>query len=257
MEYFIEIVFEGINLDDPETDDALSRAEIAGLTRLDDRFISVGAGIIAEDAQSAAAVLIANLHEALPAAQPYRVARDLVNTSEIADRIGVSRQTVRNWCTGERLDGSFPPALDVVGDQKIWEWGTVNAWLRFNMGLDDGLFYPSPWELGEMDAYIKVVRTGQASQSTRTASLVAYGNEMQSLYSDVPIRSAHYFPFPLPDEFLASLLRVQEPPSVPWRTSARMEEIDYWQNLFHADQKQRDATPQAIPNDQADRVVAA
>jgi hypothetical protein len=48
--------------------------------------------------------------------------------------------------------------MDVVGDQKVWEWGAVNAWLRFNLGLDDGLFYPSPWELGEIDTYIKAVR---------------------------------------------------------------------------------------------------
>jgi hypothetical protein len=180
VEYFVEIIFEGLNPESEDVDAALSRANVDGVERFDEILVTVGASLSAADAVSAARLLIKRMGDELPAATPYRVARELVNTSEIADRIGVSRQAVRNWSSGERRDGSFPPPMDVVGDQKVWEWGTVNAWLRFNLGLDDGLFYPSPWELGEIDAYIRAVRlertTGVEWGSHWEAGAVTWSN---------------------------------------------------------------------------------
>jgi hypothetical protein len=59
---------------------------------------------------------------------------DLVNTTEIADRIGRTRQTVRQYVDGLRGPGGFPAPLGVPGGVRVWDWGSVNEWLR---GFDE------------------------------------------------------------------------------------------------------------------------
>lgn len=158
-EYFVEIIFENVDLEAKNIDEALREADVAGAENFEGYSVLLGASLEAPNALATAKDFIAKVRLALPEAKPLRVARNLVNIPEIAERVGVSRQAVRNWSSGERRDGSFPMPIDIVGEQKIWEWGAVNAWLRFNLGLDDGLYYPTPLELGEIDAYIKGLRT--------------------------------------------------------------------------------------------------
>jgi predicted DNA-binding transcriptional regulator AlpA len=50
---------------------------------------------------------------------------DLVSGAEIARRIGVSRERVRQLAEREE----FPPALGRVGSAKIWRWSDVERWL--------------------------------------------------------------------------------------------------------------------------------
>ncbi len=55
---------------------------------------------------------------------------DLVDLSEIACRIGRSRETVRLWSLGRRGSGHFPMPCGVLpGSLKVWEWDAVNTWL--------------------------------------------------------------------------------------------------------------------------------
>lgn len=56
-----------------------------------------------------------------------RVDPDLVNTSEIARRLDVSRETVRLWSLGRRRAG-FPSPYSDVGDSQIWRWAHVWEW---------------------------------------------------------------------------------------------------------------------------------
>jgi hypothetical protein len=53
-----------------------------------------------------------------------------VTAADIAGRVGVSREAVRLWATGQRGPGRFPkPALITTGGEKVWDWPQVARWL--------------------------------------------------------------------------------------------------------------------------------
>jgi hypothetical protein len=55
---------------------------------------------------------------------------DLVDLSEIAARVGRSREAVRLWSSGKRGAGGFPLPVGVLpGSVKVWDWSSVNSWL--------------------------------------------------------------------------------------------------------------------------------
>jgi predicted DNA-binding transcriptional regulator AlpA len=55
---------------------------------------------------------------------------DLVDLSEIAARVGRSREAIRLWSTGKRGAGGFPLPVGVLpGSVKVWDWSSVNTWL--------------------------------------------------------------------------------------------------------------------------------
>src|SRR6266849_3929661 len=53
------------------------------------------------------------------------VTDELVTPSEIAARIGRSRESIRLLIEGERGPGKFPPPADVLGRQRFWRWRDV------------------------------------------------------------------------------------------------------------------------------------
>lgn len=60
---------------------------------------------------------------------------NLVTQAEIAKRIDRSRQLVRQYITGERGPGMFPPPACNISDDKdslLWYWCEVAAWLHEN-----------------------------------------------------------------------------------------------------------------------------
>lgn len=63
-----------------------------------------------------------------------RIDRDPVDASEIARRIGRSRESVRQIVNGERRKGEeFPVPFGAPNGKKIWEWAVINEWLRVNV----------------------------------------------------------------------------------------------------------------------------
>jgi len=55
---------------------------------------------------------------------------DLVTASEIARRIGRSRESVRQLATGMRGPGGFPPpAHSLRGQSPLWRWTEVADWI--------------------------------------------------------------------------------------------------------------------------------
>ncbi|MFB7914629.1 hypothetical protein [Streptomyces sp. NPDC056061] len=63
-----------------------------------------------------------------------RIDRDLVDAAEIARRMDRSRESVRQLIQGERRKGEpFPTPVGSPNGKKIWEWSTVNEWLRSNV----------------------------------------------------------------------------------------------------------------------------
>lgn len=49
---------------------------------------------------------------------------ELVSGAEIGRRLGVSRETVRQW----RARPGFPEPLGEVGRSVVWDWGAVSGW---------------------------------------------------------------------------------------------------------------------------------
>ncbi len=58
---------------------------------------------------------------------------DLITQSEIARRIGRSRQLVNQYITGDRGPGLFPPpACNITEKVPLWYWCEVAYWLESN-----------------------------------------------------------------------------------------------------------------------------
>ena len=58
---------------------------------------------------------------------------NLVTQSDIARRIGRSRQLVHQYRTGERGPGGFPgPACEITEESPLWYWCEVACWLWQN-----------------------------------------------------------------------------------------------------------------------------
>lgn len=110
----------------------------AGITQLD-------VEIEAEAADRAVARVVADLRGIGVTAR--RVDLDLVNTTDIAERLGKSRETVRLWATGERRQG-FPVPHAIVGDSQVWAWADVHAWAAAN-GVEVDEVLPIPVDVAE------------------------------------------------------------------------------------------------------------
>lgn len=54
------------------------------------------------------------------------VAADPVGLSDIADRLGVARQTAKQW----HLRKELPPAKWMVSGRPAWDWPTIEKWAK-------------------------------------------------------------------------------------------------------------------------------
>ena len=91
-----------------------------------------------------------------------RLVPDLLTRSEIAARLGVTRQAVQNWTSGKRQSG-FPLAVNPVGGG-VWSWYDVWAWaLSCERAADNGVRYPSQPEADIINAWIEASHERLAS----------------------------------------------------------------------------------------------
>lgn len=131
MEYTFTLKF---HLPDETTniDDAIERLGAAGC---DDALIGIGLpGRIAleftRDADSAIAALssaLADVKRALPSSQLIEVSPDLVGLTDVADKVGVSRQNMRKLMLNHA--STFPVPV-YEGTTSLWHLLDVLAWLR-------------------------------------------------------------------------------------------------------------------------------
>ena len=85
-----------------------------------------------------------------------RVEPLLVNTSDIAQLVGVTRQAVTKWVANP--DSTFPKEEACIGRgerrQKIWNLYEVNTWLAEVAKIDLQLELPAPELVREIDAFL-------------------------------------------------------------------------------------------------------
>ena len=72
--------------------------------------------------------------ESVPGLRVVRVEPDdLVTMSEIAERLGRSRESVRLLISGARGSGAFPaPASHLKARSRLWRWSEVAAWAKLH-----------------------------------------------------------------------------------------------------------------------------
>ena len=78
---------------------------------------------------------------AVESVKPLTVQRvepdDLVTLSEIASRLGRTRESVRLLAAGERRRGEFPPpASHLRSRNRLWRWSDVAVWAGVKNGHD-------------------------------------------------------------------------------------------------------------------------
>lgn len=94
-----------------------------------------------------------------------RAVPDLLSKSDIADRLGVTRQAVQNWVSGAR-QGNFPRAVNPVSGG-VWLWHDVNAWAVANeRAVDHGIAYPTIGQLDTINAWIESCKTPSWRRAT-------------------------------------------------------------------------------------------
>jgi predicted DNA-binding transcriptional regulator AlpA len=202
-QYDFRFVVEGASVDNVEVVELLEveldamLARGGGVDLIDIAYEGLGAVDAALNAVQA-------VHRLVPTMKMIRLDRDLVGVPEIAERAGVSRQNVHQWSTGARRNGEpFPKPEGVAGRSHVWLWTEVNEWLK-SPGYDDGLTWPTRYEMSEIDC---ALHSGLASiaepalrrwldlrhQSTGMPSELLIGGLADSTLSDV--RSNSYFTF--------------------------------------------------------------
>lgn len=130
--YEFTLVVEGIRVDDPEHAALLSGAGAADALLFEQGGITYLA--FHRDAESGIAAVTSALgavQSAYRSAEVVAIDFDLVAISEIAIRLGLSREAVRLYVEGKRRSQSspFPRHIGVVGKgQRVWPWAVVHEW---------------------------------------------------------------------------------------------------------------------------------
>lgn len=90
--------------------------------------------------------------ELIPGARAVRVYLDLVNTAQIAHRVGLTRKSIRNWSH----QSGFPEPAAVVGNSNVWVWHEVETWLmnRKGYGYLSPLRPPTKQAVADINMYI-------------------------------------------------------------------------------------------------------
>jgi len=75
---------------------------------------------------------VAAVRERIPGFVPTRAELNLATISDIADHVGLNRESVRLWTLGKRGPGDFPLPLSAVagGRTRVWTWSDVEEWLK-------------------------------------------------------------------------------------------------------------------------------
>ncbi len=131
------LIVEGPDLQDGSYADALFDAgcddatigRVAGVQFLDfDRE--------AESLADAVFEAVEAIERAVPEARVVHLEPDdLVSMSEIGDRTGRTRESIRLLISGERGPGGFPvPATHFRKRQRMWRWQRVSAWFAEALG---------------------------------------------------------------------------------------------------------------------------
>lgn len=190
QQYRIELEYEGVDLEDFEVAARLCAVPSFLWSRSNGVTI-VSASQYAANGIDAAGIVRATIADALrgvaPNARPTRMKPDLVNTADIAERAGVSRETPRLWAEARRGPGSFPRPHTIVGRSNVWVWSEVHQWLRSHYRLGENIAYPTEVEAARINTRC-LSNLWEAPSSRRSAEWTSVRHQQTS------VRSTHSAP---------------------------------------------------------------
>jgi len=153
----VSLRVEGVDLNDVPTliatDEHLDDMQWASVDGLTTATIYVEDGC---DRVCAAIDAARRIRNHLPNAQPLTVHEELVSATDISQRVGVSRETVRTWVEKLRATQDFPIPRGSVGGgtrgaTKIWAWADIVTWLRDSREIDMDESFPGRDEIAEIN----------------------------------------------------------------------------------------------------------
>lgn len=157
--YRIALHVGNVDLEDPATDSRIAETDDLrdiGWESVNGRLLAViytneddPIGLVVQTARRIA--------HTLPGADVDKVDEDLVSISDIASRVGVTREAVRHWVKGTRGPANFPSSVGSVGggdrgSTQVWSWPYVNRWLDKHYSLRDEDEYLSPEQVALVNA---------------------------------------------------------------------------------------------------------
>jgi hypothetical protein len=134
-EYDFDLILTGVAELDQEQEDALFEAGCDDATiGVQSGRVSLSFSRVAPSLREAILSAIRDVRKANIGAQVLRVDDcNLVTQSEIARRIGRSRQLVHQYVTGARGPGGFPASTcEITEGISLWQWREVADWLWRN-----------------------------------------------------------------------------------------------------------------------------
>lgn len=170
QEYDFALIVSSVPALTTEAENALFKAGC------DDATLSIRYGLLyvefSRAAKSLKDAILSAIHDVRKADIGAEVVRvdecNLVTASEIARRIGRSRQLVHQYMTGQRGPGGFPPPECHLSEgSPLWAWSAVSHWLAQN-----GILRPQDSENAEVVSAINTAMEA-ARQRLRRPKLVA------------------------------------------------------------------------------------
>lgn len=150
----VSLVVEGFSFSDGDLDrmfGVLPDAVPTSIGGLD----TVTAPVEAPDSEAACMNLDGVLAETFPSITIVRVDPDYVSISDIAERTGRTRESVRLLVEGKRGPGSFPVPTGIIGDgSRFWPWAVVVDWFASHMKHDIDLPGVLPEVAAVVDAWL-------------------------------------------------------------------------------------------------------
>lgn len=188
MTTIVRVQVPDLDLDDHTLDDRLEEFDNATFSEIDGlAFIT----IYVEGGQSVVDTVLEatrKLSNKIPGAIAKRVHPDLVTTSDIAHRVGVSREAVRKWVKDPRH--RFPSQFDNItaGAQRVWRWVEVAEWLVKAKSIDMDEDLPSLDDIAHIDACLNKVpdMTSKAWETTQTKP-ISIPVRVRRRASDAPV----------------------------------------------------------------------
>ncbi len=126
--YTFSAAVESLNIEDTAQLAGLYTEEIDIYPSSIDGAVSVTFEVEAECGEDAVHRALKHMNAAAPQAHVTRLDECLVNATDIAERLSVSRETVRLWATGARGEGFPSPRTTISGGLRLWTWASVFAW---------------------------------------------------------------------------------------------------------------------------------
>lgn len=145
----VALCVTGIDLDDETTGDILAN-NFPDLLWEEYEDLTIATMFVDHEAIAEAVLEKArHMESALPGVKVVKTYRDFVTISDIAHRIGMTREGVRKWTH----EAGFPTPESVIGPKsvKIWTWSEIVGWIHSSRGVDMDQNLPTVEEMTQID----------------------------------------------------------------------------------------------------------